>query len=114
MDPRYEEFEGRENVIPRYVPKNAANAWLTKLWGANLTTSLGVRYLGPQFNDNANMVRLGGWTTFSGAAGYQAERWSWTVNADNLFNRERYFLGGQFSNVIIPRTAHQRFHYATL
>ncbi len=34
--------------------------------------------------------------------GYRADRWEWSLNADNLFNKERYFLPGLFSNQVYP------------
>lgn len=59
--------------------------------------------MGPQFANDANSVRIGGYTTFSGAAGYRAdELWEWQINAENLFNRDRYFIPGHFNNIVFP------------
>ena len=31
--------------------------------------------------------------------GYRTDRWEWTLNAENLFNKTDYFLPGHFSNM---------------
>jgi iron complex outermembrane receptor protein len=87
---------------PRYVPKHTANAWLHKEWSAGFSASLGTRYVGPQFVANNNSYRLGGYNTLSGAVGLRRERWEWSLNADNLFNRGRYFIPGHFDNIVFP------------
>lgn len=87
---------------PRYVPKHTANAWLHKEWRSGFSASLGTRYVGPQFVANNNRVRLGGYNTLSGAVSLRRERWEWSLNADNLFNRDRYFIPGQFDNIVFP------------
>ena len=40
--------------------------------------------------------------TFSGAVGYRRDLWELSVNAENLFNRERYFLPSDYSNQVYP------------
>ena len=47
-------------------------------------------------------VQLDGYTIFSGAVGYRADRWEWSLNADNLFNKERYFFPGHYSGLVFP------------
>jgi outer membrane receptor protein involved in Fe transport len=54
------------------------------------------------FTDNENTVRLGGWTTLSGAVGYRRETREWSLNAENLFNRKRYFTPSDYSNQVYP------------
>jgi len=88
--------------FPRYVPKHTGNAWLRKEWQSGFNAALGFRMVGRQFANDANTLRIGGYTTFAGAVGYRAERWEWSLNAENLFNRERYFLPGQFGSNIFP------------
>jgi hypothetical protein len=34
--------------------------------------------------------------------GYRTPRWEWSLNADNLFDKEDYFLPGHFSNLVFP------------
>ena len=80
----------------------ATNAWLRKEWASGFSAALGTRYVGPQFANNGNTVRIGGYNTLSGAVSLRRERWEWSLNADNLFNRQRYFLPGQFDNLVFP------------
>jgi iron complex outermembrane receptor protein len=91
-----------DGKFARYVPKHTANAWLRKEWKSGLNAALGTRYVGPQFATNANDVRIGGFNTLSGAVGLRRDRWEWSLNADNLFNRQRYFLPGHFDNIVFP------------
>jgi len=100
--PRFEDADDLSGLMPRFVPKHTANAWLRKDWRSGFNASLGARYVGPQFSNNANTVRIGGFTIFSGAVGYRSESWEWSLNAENLFNRERYFLPGHFNNLVFP------------
>ena len=67
-----------------------------------LFRSIGTRYVGPQFANNNNTRSIGGYNVLSGAVGYRARTWEWTVNADNLLNRGRYFLPAQLDNVVFP------------
>jgi outer membrane receptor protein involved in Fe transport len=56
------------------------------------------------FTNNSNTIRLGGWTTFAGSFGYRRDRWEWSVNAENLLNRQRYFMGSDYSDQVYPGT----------
>jgi outer membrane receptor protein involved in Fe transport len=67
-----------------------------------LNAAFGARYVGQQFADDGNSLRLAGYTIFSGAVGYRTDRWEWSLNAENLFNRDDYFLPGHFSNLAFP------------
>lgn len=106
--PRFDEYfesEGETDLSgnrPAYVQLHAANLWLTKLWNSGFSTSIGTRYVGPMFTNNADSIRLGGWTTFSGAVGFRRSFYEWSLNAENLFNRERYFTGADYDNQVYP------------
>ena len=76
--------------------------WLSKSWTSGLRISAGTRYLGPQFTNNSDTIRLGGYTTFSGAVGYRIKNWDLSVNAENLLNRQRYFQGSDYDNQVYP------------
>jgi iron complex outermembrane receptor protein len=103
-DPRFEEADdlGLTGKVPRFAQKHAVNAWIRKEWELGLNASIGMRYMGPQWINNTNTTRLGGFTVFSGAVGYATDRWEWSLNAANLFDRDRYFLPGHFSNLVFP------------
>jgi outer membrane receptor protein involved in Fe transport len=100
--PRFEEAEALTGLMPRFVPKHNANAWLRKVWASGFNVSIGARYLGRQFVNNTNTARLGGYTLLAGAVDFHAERWEWSLNAENLFNRKHYLLPGHFSNLVFP------------
>jgi len=52
--------------------------------------------------NNTDSIPLGGWTMFSGAVSYRRGHWEYAVNAENLFNRQRYFLGSDYDNQVYP------------
>jgi iron complex outermembrane receptor protein len=87
---------------PRFTQRQAVNAWLTKGWTSGWTAGVGTRYLGPMYTNNANTIRLGGWTTFTGMVGYRRGMWEYAVNAENLLNRRRYFTGSDYQNQVYP------------
>jgi iron complex outermembrane recepter protein len=87
---------------PRYTPAHTGNLWLTKNWKSGFTAGVGMRYFGPIFTNNGDTIRLGGWTTFSGLASYRHGFWELSLNAENLLNRERYFLGSDYSDQVYP------------
>jgi iron complex outermembrane receptor protein len=87
---------------PRFTPAHTANLWLTKSWNKGFTAGAGVRYWGSMFTNSANTIKLGGWTTFTGMFGYRKGKMEWTVNAENLLNRARYFLGSDYDNQVYP------------
>jgi iron complex outermembrane receptor protein len=102
--PEFAEDDGAHIVgnRPRFTQRHAANAWLHKSWGSGIYASLGARYMGPMYTNDDNTVTLGGWTTFGGAFGVRHGLWDWSVNAENLFNRKRYFTGSDYSNQVYP------------
>ena len=106
--PRYDSFFASNRTVdlsgnrPRFVQRHAANLWLTKAWNSGITASAGARYVGPVFTNDAHTFRIGGYTTFSGAFGYRTGKMDWSLNAENLFNRQRYFTGAAFANQVYP------------
>jgi len=106
--PKFEEFidpdsgDDFSGNLPRFAQKQALNVWINKSWASGVNAGLGMRYVGPMFTDNANTVRLGGWSTINGSVGYRRETWEWSLNAENLFNRERYFTPSDYTNQVYP------------
>lgn len=106
--PRFDEyFEGNGLVNlsgnrPRFVQRHAANLWLTKIFRSGFNASIGGRYLSSVFTSDRNTIRLGGWSTASAAVGYRAKFYDWSLNAENLFNRRRYFVSEINGNQIYP------------
>jgi iron complex outermembrane receptor protein len=91
-----------DGKTPRFAPKHNVNMWLRKDFRGGFNAGFGLRYLAAQFGDNANTQRLDDYTIFSGAVGYRTPGWDWTVNAENLFNNDDYFLPGHFGNNAFP------------
>jgi len=91
-----------DGKTPRFVPKHNVNLWLRKDLPGGFNAGFGLRYLSSQFGDNNNTQRLDDYTIFSGAIGYRTPGWDWTVNAENLFNNDDYFLPGHFGNNAFP------------
>jgi iron complex outermembrane recepter protein len=92
---------------PQYTPANTGNVWLTKAWKSGFTASLGAQYRGGMFTDNTDLIGgtyLGGWTVFGGAVSYRHNKVEYSVNAENLFNRQRYFFGADYSDLVYPGT----------
>ena len=100
--PRFEDADTLTGMTPRYVPRHTANAWLRKDWSSGFHAAIGGRYVGGQFVNDSNTSRLGDYTVFSGAVGFRKPRWEWSLNAENLFDRDRYFLPGHFNNLVFP------------
>jgi iron complex outermembrane recepter protein len=89
-----------------YAPHNTSKAWLTKRWklreGMSFTSSFGARYMGWEFLNTTNTTRVGGFLTFSGIVGLQRGHFEGTVNAENLFNRQRYFVSQINNSQLYP------------
>ncbi len=78
------------NAAPN-VPHNMASLWLDKTfqtgWWKGFGIGGGVRYIGEQFGDEANDVKMPSVTLFDAAIHYDIEHWRFSVNAQNLFDR---------------------------
>ena len=101
-EPRFEDADDLNGLMPRFVPKHTVNAWLRKDFASGFNAAFGARYVGEQFVNTANTTRLDGYTIFAGAIGYRTSGWEWSLNAENLFDKEDYFLPGHFSNLVFP------------
>jgi iron complex outermembrane recepter protein len=73
------------------VPHNMATLWLDKTLQQGPLKGLGfgggVRYIGSQFGDQANTLKLASTTLFDAAVHYDIDHWRFSVNAQNLFDR---------------------------
>ncbi len=76
------------NRIPQ-VPEHQATAWLSQHWPGDTTTSVEVRYVGEQFDDDTNLRSLGDYLTVSLAASKKLARgWEIFVGIENLFDEQ--------------------------
>lgn len=73
------------------VPHNMASAWLDKTfqqgWWRGFGVGAGVRYIGAQYGDQSNDVKMSSVTLVDAAIHYDIDRWRFSVNAQNLFDR---------------------------
>lgn len=103
--------QGYTGNQPVNVPHNMASLWLDKTFQQGPLKGFGlgggVRYMGPQFGDEANTLRMASVTLYDAAVHYDIEHWRFSVNAQNLFDRiyvncqgENYCAYGLRRNVI--------------
>ena len=88
--------------VPRVVPRHNANMWIRKDFASGFHGAFGFRHLGEQFGNNSNSIVLDGYTLASGAIGFHTRQWDWSLNAENLFNKDDYFFPGHFGNNAFP------------
>jgi iron complex outermembrane recepter protein len=73
------------------VPHNMASLWLDKTLQTGPLKGLGfgggIRYIGSQFGDQANTLKLASTTLVDAALHYDIPHWRFSVNAQNLFDR---------------------------
>ncbi len=100
--PTFTDAGNLSGKTPRFAPRHNVNAWLRKDFKGGVNAAFGYRHLSEQFGDNANTQLVDGYGIFSGAVGFRTPRWDWTLNAENLFNNEDYFLPGHFGNNAFP------------
>ena len=94
--------QARHDGVPRFVPRHNVNLWIRKDFANGFHGAFGVRHLGEQFGNDTNTVVLEAYTLASGAIGFHARQWDWSLNADNLFNNDDYFFPGHFGNNAFP------------
>jgi outer membrane receptor protein involved in Fe transport len=104
---RFDDAEELTGLVPKYVPAHTANLWVRKDWPNGWNGAIGLRAIGGQFADDSNTTRLDAYGIVALAAGYRTGRWEWSVNIDNLFDHDGYFLPGHFSNLAFPGSPFQ-------
>jgi iron complex outermembrane recepter protein len=73
------------------VPRHMANLWLDKTLQQGVLKGFGfgggVRYIGPQYGDQANTLPLPSTTLVDAVLHYDLPQWRFSVNAQNLLDR---------------------------
>ena len=72
--------------------------------------AIGTRYVGPMFTDNENTVRLGGWTTLSGAVGYRQRFLGVELERGKSFQPEALLYAVGLHQPGLSGRADQRLH----
>ena len=109
LDAKFDEFVAdvggtavsRAGNVPRNVPEQVANLWVTHRLASAWDVGAGVRYVGRRFADDANTVRIPSYTVTDAFVAWNSGRnTTWTVRVRNLFDREYviapYNSGNQF------------------
>lgn len=96
-DPEYEEFVSGSNDFsgntPRNVPKKTANLWLT--WQATFdwSVSVGARYVGERYINDANTEKLPDYTVFDASVQWQmSDSIRISMRGKNLSDTKDYVL----------------------
>ena len=101
--PRFDDAEELTGLTPRFVPKHNVERVAAEGLGVGLERGLRRPVSsGRSSPTTATTLQLDGYTIVSGAVGYRTDRWEWSLNAENLFNKDDYFLPGHFSNQAFP------------
>jgi iron complex outermembrane receptor protein len=73
------------------VPHNMASLWFDKTFGPGWLPGFGFgageRFIGAQYGDQGNLLRMPSVTLVDAAIHYDTGRWRWSLNAQNLFDR---------------------------
>ena len=96
-DPEYEEFlSGSDDYsgnTPRNVPKKTANLWLTWRAAYAWSVSVGARYVGERYINDANTEELPDYTVFDATAQWQvSDNLRITMRGKNLNDTKDYVL----------------------
>jgi iron complex outermembrane recepter protein len=100
--PRYDSYktsatgQNLAGEILEYAPRHTSKIWITRSWriaeGTSLTSSVGMRYMGAEYENNTDTIFVGGYTVFSGSVGLHRRKYDILLNAENLLDRQRYFV----------------------
>ena len=90
-------------MTPRFAPKHNVNVWLRKDFPGGFNAGVRAPLLWRAVRQQRQYTDA--WTTTRSSrapSAIRTSRWDWTVNADNLFNNDDYFLPGHFANTRFP------------
>ncbi|WP_157956586.1 TonB-dependent siderophore receptor [Dyella sp. C11] len=83
--------DGTQGNRPTNVPTNMANVWLDKSFQQGVLRGFGVaggvRYVASFYGDLENTLRVPAVTLFDAAIRYDVQRWRFSLNAQNLFDK---------------------------
>lgn len=93
----------RVGNVPPNVPERVANLFFNyRISGLPLDLFLGVNHVGETCTENANQIRINGYTTADAAVSYRTGPALWTLRVRNLTDRLYAYYGGRaVSQVLI-------------
>ncbi len=92
-----------DRQVPRFVPRHNVNLWLRKDWAGGFNAALRCPLARRAVRRQREYPAW--WTatrSFPARSGIARPRWEWSLNAENLFNNDDYFLPGHFGNNAFP------------
>jgi iron complex outermembrane receptor protein len=86
--------EGETGNRPALVPEHQAALWAKYTFESGVLEGLnigsGVRYVGSSFGDNANQIKVAGYTLVDAAISYERNGWKGSLKASNIFDKDYY------------------------
>ncbi|MDX2268956.1 MAG: TonB-dependent receptor [Bryobacter sp.] len=101
---------------PAFVPKHTARLWAVQDLPKGWAVAVGPRYVARAPVNNFNYYFLGGYTLWDAAVFYKTKHIDYSVNINNLFNKERYLVASINDFLVYPGrpfdlTANLRFRW---
>ncbi len=90
----------RSGNAPAFAPRHILNLWLSRKLGWGLGVGAGARYVGKQYIAEDNAFEIDDYWLLNAALSYQRKGWRWSVNLENLTDREYQTRGFAGSSVI--------------
>ncbi len=88
--------------IPAFVPKHTARLWAVQDLPKGWAVAVGPRYIARAPVNNFNYYFLGGYTVWDAAVYYKTKRIDYSLNANNLLNKERYLVASINDFLVYP------------
>jgi iron complex outermembrane receptor protein len=88
--------------IPSFVPKHTARLWAVQDLPKGWAVAVGPRYSARAPVNNLNYYFLGGYTLWDAAVYYKTKHIDYSVNVNNLFNKERYLVASINDFLVYP------------
>lgn len=87
---------------PSFVPKHTARLWAVHDIAKGWSVALGPRYISRAPVNNFDYYFLGGYTVWDAAVYYKTRRIDYSLNVNNLFNKERYLVASINDFLVYP------------
>ncbi len=91
-----------DGQTPAFAPKAILNFWATKDFADKFGVGAGFRYVGDQFIDEDNVLKIDSYTTFDASLFYTFENFRLSLNVKNLTDEDYLRRGGSGSSSVTP------------
>jgi iron complex outermembrane receptor protein len=86
---------------PGFAPRHLASLWTLKQLAGGLGVGAGARFVGSQFIAEDNAFAVGSYWLLDATVSYRRDRWRWSLNLQNLTDRE-YQTRGFGATSVVP------------